>query len=168
MGDLLEELAEQGMDPETIERIRAWNDGSPIRKENKSVSRRNQDLETENATLRKSVMAQTFAKVGIPMDPSVLQLPADLAIHDEEAVRAWAQGAKLIPTEPTADPGELESHDRTAAMANGSPPPSSGVITPAVVKEWSTEKIMRFKQDHPQEFELLKQGEEVSGISFPN
>ena len=40
------------------------------------------------------------------------------------------------------------------------------VITPEDVGTWSTEKLLRLKEQHPEEFEALKRGETVSGITF--
>lgn len=164
--DLLEELEESGMDPGIIERIRAWNDASPIRKQAKSATKQAEELAAENATLRKTVMATTFEKVGLTVNPDYLNLPADLAIHDPEAVRTWAQTAGFISTSPSETPENLAAHDRMTDTANGAPPPQNGLVTPETLSTWSTERIMRFKQDHPREFESLKRGEEVSGISI--
>jgi len=164
--DLLEELEESGLDPNIIERLRAWNDASPIRKQAKTATQRAQDLEAENATLRKAVMATTFEKVGLKVNPEFLNLPPDLPIHDPEAVRTWAQTAGFISTEPSETPENLAAHDRMTDTANGAPPPNNGLITPETLSTWSTQKLMQFKLDHPREFEALKRGEEVSGASL--
>src|SRR5262245_9544947 len=111
MVDLLEELLEKGYDPEDIERIRAWNDASPVRREAKATAKTNKTLEDENRQLRAAVTQTAFRTLNIKVDHSVLNLPPDLAIHDLEAVRTWATSANLISTAPSTDPDELESHD---------------------------------------------------------
>ena len=166
MTDIFEEALEQGMDPTWVERFRAFNDGSPIRKENKTMDKQLKEARDENARLRKSVLATNFEKVGIGVDPSVLNLPEDVDYTNVDSLREWAQKTKLISTEPSAPQEELDAHDRIEEMANGGTPPSNGVITPATVAPWSTERKMRFSKDHPREWEALKRGEEVTGISL--
>lgn len=43
---------------------------------------------------------------------------------------------------------------------------ASGVITPEVAGEWSMEKRIKFMNEHPDEYEALLQGEEVTGVAF--
>lgn len=61
---------------------------------------------------------------------------------------------------------DLEAQGRIAEAAAGGGAGNAGVITPADVAVWPTDKTIRFKQQHPQEFELLKRGEEVVGLTF--
>lgn len=61
---------------------------------------------------------------------------------------------------------DLGADGRVAAAVAGGQQGSNGVITPAEVAEWSTEKKLRFSAKHPDSWEFLKRGEEVVGLTF--
>lgn len=167
----LEELKERGLDAEDVDELRELMAASPIRKERDDALAK---LRTYEGTVRKAA----FKDAGVEIDPDLInpELLKDLDVSDVEKVKEWAIGRGLAkPKEPTEEEraeeqqlnDDLAASQRTAAAAsnpdNGS---ATGVISPADTKGWSTEKLLRFKSKYPEQFELLKRGEQVSGVAF--
>lgn len=163
--DLLEELAEMGMESELIDRIRNWNDASPLRAAAKSAEKRAKDAEDRASQLSQIVMKSVFKDAGIKVNPALLHLPDDLDITSLDAVSKWAADNGLRDTTPSVDTEELESHEEINNLNSGGEPPSSSIITPLQAAEWSTDRSMKFARQHPEAWEQLKRGEEVRNLS---
>lgn len=163
--DLLEELAEHGLDEEWIERIRNWNDASPLRKVANSANKRAATLEQEVAKYRAIALRTAFATAGIKVNPALLNVPDDLDITNDEVVKKWALDNGLADNSPSVDQEELESHEEVNQINSGGDPPSSSVLTPATVAGWNAERWTKFSNEHPEAAEQLKRGEEVRNVS---
>lgn len=61
---------------------------------------------------------------------------------------------------------DLTEHEQIDSASSGSRAPKGGVITPTMVREWGTDKILKFRAEFPDAFEQIKRGEEVHGITF--
>lgn len=117
-------------------------------------------LEKENADLRKQVL---FSQIALPDTPQAKYFrdtySGDLT---PEAALAAAQAHGFVEVEEPdpVDAEEIAAHQRTRQAADGGRPPG-GLLTPADVAEWSSERVMRFRKQYPDHFEALKRGEEV-------
>lgn len=165
--DLLDELAEMGLDAEIIDRIKNWNDASPLRRAAKSHEKRAETAEQELSKYRSMVIKTAFKEAGIGINPDLLQLPSDLDFTDSAAVTKWATDNGLKSTGPSVDQEELESHEAMTELASGGDSQSSSVITPIQAAEWDINRSMKFAASHPDAWEQLKRGQEVRGVSVP-
>lgn len=136
-------------------------------------AKRAKQLENELAELRRErALEKAGLKTAAGNDLSERQIKALLATHEgemtAEALRATAADLGFVPlsAEEQQLAADLGAQERIAAAAAGGAPAPTGVVTPTDVEEWSTEKILRFRQKYPEEFEALKRGEEVVGVSF--
>lgn len=163
------ELEQAGLDPQLLDRIKNFTKASPLRHKAKNAEERARELEEENRTLRNTVLKQSFKDAGIAVDPSLLVLPPDLDYTSADSVREWAVKFNLISQE--IDPEarqEMEQLEEVDKLAAGSTTPRSGVITPAMVSDWPVDRMRRFMQSNPVEWEQLKRGNEVTGVPVPN
>lgn len=150
----------------------APRDNPDIRQLRKDAKRAKQ-LEAELADIRRE---RALEKAGLKRpdgsDLSERQLKALLATHegDMTADTLRATAIELGFAAPSEEQQQLDedlaAQQRVAAAAAGGHAVATGVITPADVEQWSTERIVRFRQQYPQQFEALKRGEEVVGVSF--
>lgn len=163
--DLLEELAEMGLDEEIIDRIRDWNAASPLRKVANSASKRAEQAEAERDKYRAIAMNTAFQKAGIRVNPSLLNVPNDLDILNDEAMKKWAVDNGLVDNSPSVDEEEFEAHDEINNLNAGGDPPSSSILTPLAVSEWPADRWIKFAKEHPEAAEQLKRGEEVRNVS---
>jgi hypothetical protein len=68
---------------------------------------------------------------------------------------------------------ELETSQAAAVAQAASRAPTGGrtgstsTVTPEMVGEWSTEKMNRFAEANPEEWDALKRGETVAGVKIP-
>lgn len=167
--DLLKELADEGsIDKEAFDRITEASKGSPLRRERDDAVRRAETAEAQAKTYRDGAIKAQLAKHELKLNPAALNLPDDLDVTDDKAMRDWLVTAGAIEdTEKAEIDAELEQHEHTAeAAATGETARTTGKITPADVASWPTDKAMRFKNRFPEEFELLKRGEEVTAVGF--
>lgn len=164
---LVDELADAGLDESYIDRLKKWS-GSPLRKERNEALQKVTALEERLAKAEAKTLESTFSNLGITVKPSALRLPDDLDVLDEDKVREWAVEQGLAePPPPDTPEEEAEAHERVVAAgagAAGTTPAST--IKPEDTEEWSMEKRVAFKQQHPEAFEALKRGEPVSGITW--
>lgn len=137
-----------------------------LRKELRRAKRETKDLaelREENQTLKRA-QALRDAKVEGLTDRQMKVLARE---HEgditPEAIRQTAIELGFVSDETDADLAEHEQIDNASA---GSRTPPQGQITPDTVKEWSTEKIVRFREQYPDAFEQIKRGNPVSGITF--
>lgn len=132
-------------------------------------AKRHDELEAEIAEIkRERALEKAGLKTPDGRDLTERQIKALLATHDGEmtadALRATALDLGFVtPSEQEQERTEaLATEDRIAQAAAGAGTPRAGVLTPADVQAWSTEKLMQFRSQHPTEFEALKRGEEVT------
>lgn len=163
------ELEQAGLDPQLLDRIKNFTKASPLRHKAKNAEERARELEEENKTLRNSVLKQSFKDAGIPADPSLFNLPPDLDFTSAESVRDWAVKSNLISQEinPEAQQ-EMQQLEEVEQLSTGSTTPRSGVITPAMAADWPVDRMRRFMDSNPVEWEQLKRGNEVTGVPVPN
>ncbi len=90
---------------------------------------------------------------------------------EPEKVGEFAGKWELPMTERQQQTTEPPNAAAIATAARTSPPvrgrQDAGQITPEDTEEWSTQKLMEFKRDHPQEFEALKRGDTVKVLVSP-
>lgn len=137
-------------------------------KESSKKAKRADELETELGDYKRK---DAITGAGLKLNDR--QVKALLAAHDGEVT---AEGLKATAIElgfaqKSQEDEELEedlaAQERiAAAAAGGGQAPGATVLTPADVAQWPVDKTMRFRQQHPVEFEALKRGEEVTGITF--
>lgn len=162
LDDLLADLDDD--DPDNtplVQRLR-----SALKARNKDLKELD-DLRKENGELKRS---SVIRDAGLELKPS--QVTALLAAHGDKELTAdllhetavdlgWAEPKQDVP------PEDLEATDRIAAATTGAPTgrAATGTITAADVSDWPVDKIARFRDSHPAEFEALKRGEPVRGIA---
>ena len=166
--DFFTSLENEGVDPALISRIRDFSKASPLRHAKKQAEKTAQELAEENEKLRKVVLKNTFKDAGVRIDPSLLNLPPDLDYASVDAVKTWATQSNLLSTDPSVDQEELQELDQINNLAEGADTPRSGVITPSIASEWPVDRMRRFMASNPVEWEQLKRGNEVSGVTAPN
>lgn len=83
-----------------------------------------------------------------------------------EALRKAAEEFKWV--EPKQDPieQELEGHERVENAGNGARGAAGAVLDAETVGSWPMDKMLRFKEQHPDAWEAIKRGEAVNGITF--
>lgn len=159
---LLEEMADAGVDESWIGRLEAASAGSPLRQEIRDLKAERDSLRERTEALTGSVRQQTFKEAGITMNPDLLKLPDDLDVTDVEAVKAWGIEQKLLEPQPSVSSEELEGQDAiTNAGAGAAAVEGGGKLTPAIVAEWPMDRKTKFMQANPDAWEALKRGEEV-------
>lgn len=82
------------------------------------------------------------------------------ALRDAAVELGWA--------EPAVDPAaaEVAEQQEIANATKGATPKGAGEITPDVAAAWPMERRRDFIKQHPSEWERLKKGETVSGVTF--
>jgi hypothetical protein len=180
LDDLIEEFRTEGReeDAEELEKLR----GSTLRKQAEAATKlekRNAELEARLEAVEKAPkIEKAFKDYGIDFDQlSKLERKA-IESYDgelsEEAIASFVEENELSLTESEGKPEDEEDEEPAAAKvakaarrsAQGTGGHKAPVITPEETEEWSTEKLMRFSKAHPEQWELLKQGETVTGITF--
>lgn len=109
--DLMAEFEEAGTDPGLLARLKAATAASPIRAERDDWKAKAEAAAAQAAEMRAAVMGQTFKEAGITVNPSALNLPADLDFRDVEKVREWGAGMGLVQTQtpaPLTPPNEQQ------------------------------------------------------------
>jgi hypothetical protein len=90
---------------------------------------------------------------------------------EPEKVGEFAGRWELPMTERQQTSEEPPNAAAIAQAARTSPPvrgrQDAGQITPEDMEDWSTESLVRFKKDHPKEFEALKRGDTVKVLVTP-
>jgi hypothetical protein len=84
------------------------------------------------------------------------------ALRDTAVKLGYAE--PLAPPPPTAAEQSAAAQQQIAQATAGADAGASGVINPETVAEWGMERRIRFMKDHPNEWEALKRGEQVTGI----
>jgi len=174
---LLEQLRDEYDVPEDV--IEGLS-GSALRKELKEAQARaskadqyEKQLETISKAPKRN---EIFRELGVDVDSlpaygkKVLeQFDWEGDTPDKEAVAAFITANEL----PTSEIEVTETSAPPAAQAVVGHVTSathradrSATLTSEVVGTWDTQKIMRFKEQHPTEFEELKKGNSVVGITF--
>ena len=115
---------------------------------------------------------KAFREYGVDLDQlSKLERKAIEAYDGEltaEAIASFVEENEIAVVESEqedqAEESGAETIVRTAkrAGAQGSRAP---VIKPEDTEDWSTQKLMEFRGKHPEEFEALKRGEAVTGVT---
>lgn len=171
--DLLTEMADAGVVPEFIERLRQATAGSPLRKEIADLTKERDDLLGTVGRYRNDSLKAKFETFGIKVSPDALRVPDDLDPLDAKKVEEWAVGMGLMEPLPPSEEeqqlaDDLETQGRIAAAATGAPPGPGGgsTLTPEAVAEWPMDKTIRFKEQYPAEFEAIKRGEPVRNVQF--
>lgn len=121
--DLLNELADNGVSDDYIDRLRAASAGSPLRKERDEARQLAEQALADAQRYRTAALNSQFANIGIKVKPDALNIPADLDPLDTEKVREWAVGMGLADPPPPAVPAEEQAaHQRVAEAAAGATP----------------------------------------------
>lgn len=164
-----DDLEDEDDDDQEQQQRRENADIKQLRKQ----ARRATQLEAEIAEMRRE---RALEKAGLQTpdgkDLSERQLKALLATHEgdmtAEALRATAVelGFAAPAAEQQQQADDFAAQQRVTTAAAGGTSAPTGVITPADAEQWSTERLLRFRQQFPQQFEALKRGEEVVGVAF--
>ena len=116
---LLQEARESGEIPDSwLERIESTYEASGLRTDLKATREAYQKTLEENRTLRSGVLQSQFQKLGIGLNPKVLNIPEELDPTDPDKVQSWAEEMGLITKTETTEPSERATHDRIAAASN--------------------------------------------------
>lgn len=173
------ELRNQGLDDlaDTFDQFSA----TALRKKASRVDeleREKQELETKLRKLEQAPKVEdAFRKAGVDFEslrPAEREALAALQVEDGDLTEEFVAQVITKYDLPVAsvdtqnDEGEAPNAAAVVAAARQAPQGrSSGTtISPGDTEGWSTEKLMRLKQSHPEEFEALKRGETVTGIAF--
>lgn len=177
--DAVEQLRDQGLDDlaEVFEGFTASN----LRKK----AARADQLEREKAELESRMkrietrpkLEDAFRKAGVDFDslrPAEREAIFALEVEDEITDQFVADVVSKyeLPTAEGLEAGEAEEEPgaaQVAAAAVSAPQRRAGgttTLSPEDVSDWSTDKLMRLREAHPNEFEALKRGETVHGIAF--
>jgi hypothetical protein len=174
MEEIIEDLRTQGFD-DIAEELEAYT-GTALRKkleEAEGKLRRLEEVEAELAALKlRPKVEKAFRDYGVDLD--------SLRPLEREALLSQKfQGEVPTPEEI----GELAERYQlpttgTVEVAAEEEPPAAGIVETAVrapagkavgttlgpedVASWSTDKLMQFREKHPEEWQALMRGERVS------
>lgn len=173
---LIEELRNDGREDDAteLEKLR----GSNLRKQAGEAEKLRQRAEAAEAKVEKLESApkrdKAFRDFGIDLDNltkaerKVLEsFDGDL---DKEAISEFVEEYELPLAEGSnEEPTDEEPAAARVAAAAKRNPSGRGVTTikPADANAWSTEKLLRFREQHADEYEALKRGETVTGVPAP-
>jgi hypothetical protein len=106
-----------------------------------------------------------FSGVQLP-DTPIAQLFRDKYDGDLDPARVREAAAQYGLIEKMPDPlaEELAAHQRMAGASSGAEA-RPGAITPEDVASWPMDKMRRFQQRYPDDWNALKRGDEVIGIN---
>ncbi len=177
--DAVKALRDQGLDDEAdvFDKFTA----TQLRKKAEradELERKNAELEASN---RKLVVApkkdQALRAAGVDVDnlrPADRQVIAGLEFEGDEPSDEWVAktiGDLQLPivagTPAPAGAPNAAAVVQTAAQAPGAGPGPTlgGTVTPETVAAWSTEQKVAWSEKHPEAWEALKRGEEVTGVT---
>jgi len=123
--DLLQELADAGVQDDYIERLRAASAGSPLRKERDEARQQAEQALADANRFKTAALRSVFKDIGVAVKPDALNIPPDLDPLDADKVREWAVGMGLAEPPPPATPDEeLAAHQRVADASGGSGTPA--------------------------------------------
>ena len=177
--DLIDELREDGRedDAEELEKLK----GSNLRKRAGNAEKLEQEvaqLKAENESLKSAPKRQkAFEDYGVDLENLTKAERKVIEEYDgeltEEAIGDLVEEFELPTTEGNASEGEKGSEtpaaEKVAQAARKSGERSKGgkapQITPDDAADWSTDKAMLFQQEHPDEWEALKRGESIAGMT---
>lgn len=173
--DLVEQVREY--DEDLADKLTGFS-GANIRKqlaEAETKAKRVDELEAELEGLKAAPKREeAFKDFGVDLENlSKLERKALEAYDgelDREAIAAFVEENELPLVE--SQEGETEAEERSdaelvAQAARTSPQGRTrgAVITPEDAAEWPTQKLMEFRAKHPEEFEALKEGQTVTGVT---
>lgn len=165
--ELLTEIEEaEAIAPEWLDRLREASKGSPLRKERDDAIERADRAEARTKEMETATLASTLSTLGVKVKLDNLRLPDDLEVSDPEKVKEWAVEAGLVEAAPDVPNDEIEGHEAIATASVGADGLRAGVLTPTTVAGWTHEAKREFMRDHPQQWEALKRGEEVSDLAL--
>jgi hypothetical protein len=176
--DTVARLRQQGLDDEAdvFEKFTATQLRQKAEKTD-TLERENEQLRKENRGLvvaPKKDAALRAAGVDLEaLRPADRQVLAGLEFEGDEPSDEWiaktVADLQLPIIEGSQQLGEVAPN--AAAVVNtatnapaGGNAPSSGIVTPIDAANWSTEYSAKWAEDHPEAWEALKRGEEVTGV----
>lgn len=177
--DAIEAVREAGLEDiaETLEGFKA----SSLREKASKADRLERELAEAQARVRKletrPKLEEAFRKAGVDFDslrPAEREAIFALDVEDEISSEFVAEVVSKyeLPTVEGGNVGDADEAPSAAAVvaaAVNAPQRRQGgtsTLSPEDTADWSTEKLMRLRQAHPEEFEALKRGETVTGIAF--
>lgn len=178
LDDLIEEMRQDGRedDAKELEQLsgselrKKAGDAEKLRKENEGLKAQVEKIEA----LPKRDKA--FRDYGIDLDNlskaerRVLEsYEGDL---EKDSIAEFVEEFEIPLLEETegekSEETEKPAAERIARQAQKN---ASGRGVPVIkaneANEWSTEKLLRFREQHPEEYEALKRGETVTGVPAP-
>lgn len=173
---LIEELRTDGREDDAaeLEKLR----GSSLRKQAGEAEKLRKERDELQAKVESFEAApkrtKAFQDYGIDLDGLSKAERRVLEAYDgeldREAIAAFVDEFDLPLAEGTEEEsGDEEPAAKKVADAAKKNPSTRGVprITAEDANGWSTEKLLRFQEQHGAEFEALKRGETVTGIPVP-
>lgn len=121
--EILQDLAEKNY--EHANDLKSAYDASGLRKERDDYRSQAEAAMKEASELRGAVLQSTWQKVGAAGNPQLIQLPPDLDIRDEAAVREFAQQGGFAKAEPQVPVQEQQTYQRIAQAATDATPPTA-------------------------------------------
>lgn len=145
-------------DSDTLRTVRGrYKEAKKAARETKTVKEANEALQRENALL-KAGLGELTEK----------QQRALFASHDgdltPEKLLETAVELKMAEAPPPKVPEEQQqAHERIAAASGGAgtPVPGGADLTLAEVAGWGIDKKIKFREEHPTEWEAFQRGETV-------
>lgn len=178
--ELMDRLKEEGRDEdaEVLEKYSA----TQLRQKAKRADELERDLERLKKENFELVVVpkkeEAFRRAGVDFDslrPAEQEIIRNLQFEGDAPSEQWVADQISKYQFPTAGGGAGADSPAAGVVAAARSAPTggargtgaSGVITPEVAGEWSMEKRIKFMNEHPDEYEALLQGEEVTGIAVP-
>jgi len=174
LDDLIDELRDHGRDDDAdeLEQLR----GSSLRKKAAKADEYEAQVaelkvrlqEMELAPKRESALRE-YGVVLEDLRPAEREVLSTLKGElTPEAIGELVEKYGLPVGEVQGDLGEEQpAAAQVARVAQKAPRGRQApTLAPGDVEEWPTEKLLKFKQQNPEEFEALKRGETVTGVSF--
>lgn len=178
--DVLQDIADRyGIEDDDLQAIK---DASPLRKRIADLTSEVADLKPKAERLEqleaKPKVVNAFAEYGVDMEnlrPAERRAIESLQAPDNGATPEWVathvQELELPVIERQA--GSEEDQPNAAAITqqatapSGSRRPQTSSITAVEAAAWAVDQQMRFAEQHPDEWEVLKQGGTVTGVIPP-
>jgi len=139
-------------------------------KRGKKAAKERDTLKADNDRLGKELAVYKAGLAGLDDKKVKAILSAIDGEVTAEAVKkqavdfGWAE-PETNPDEELRD--EIEAHGAVSAAAQGAgKTPATTVLKPEDVNGWPIDRQMRLMEQHPDVYERLLQGEEVSGFAF--
>lgn len=170
MSDLyVDDDTEQHDDDLTVER----EDDTPLirklRRDLKAAQRKGKRVDDLESKVRTLEGAQTLASAGLDKLTERQRQTLLREVGDEvttEKLREAAIELGWAEAEPDPAEADVDEHDAISRAGKGAQGKGSSEITPQAAASWDHQRRREFMKQHPAEWDALKKGETVRGVTF--